>query len=85
MEGVMYTHCKNIGITLFTVSHRKSLWRYHEYPKKKEKEKGKWRGEERGRGEKETHLITRRYVLQFDGHGAYDFKSIDPEVTTFGS
>ena len=28
----MYTHCKSIGITLFTVSHRKTLWRYHEYP-----------------------------------------------------
>jgi ATP-binding cassette subfamily D (ALD) protein 3 len=49
VEGIMYTHCKNIGITLFTVSHRKSLWRYHEY------------------------------VLQFDGHGAYDFKPIDQE------
>jgi ATP-binding cassette subfamily D (ALD) protein 3 len=55
VEGVMYTHCKNIGITLFTVSHRKSLWRYHEY------------------------------VLQFDGHGSYEFKSIDPEAPTFGS
>ena len=31
VEGIMYTHCKEIGITLFTVSHRKSLWKYHEY------------------------------------------------------
>eukprot|EP01088_Endostelium_zonatum_P010665 TRINITY_DN241_c0_g2_i1.p1 TRINITY_DN241_c0_g2~~TRINITY_DN241_c0_g2_i1.p1 ORF type:complete len:688 (+),score=142.14 TRINITY_DN241_c0_g2_i1:94-2157(+) len=31
VEGFMYEHCKEIGITLFTVSHRKSLWRYHEY------------------------------------------------------
>src|SRR3990167_297181 len=30
VEGFMYTHCKEIGITLFTVSHRKSLWKYHE-------------------------------------------------------
>jgi len=30
VEGIMYTHCKEIGITLFTVSHRKSLWKYHE-------------------------------------------------------
>jgi ATP-binding cassette subfamily D (ALD) protein 3 len=30
VEGMMYTHCKEIGITLFTVSHRKSLWKYHE-------------------------------------------------------
>jgi len=26
VEGMMYTHCKELGITLFTVSHRKSLW-----------------------------------------------------------
>ncbi len=40
VEGFMYdyckevpfTHCVNInGTTLFTVSHRKSLWKYHEY------------------------------------------------------
>lgn len=31
VEGFMYTHCSEIGITLFTVSHRKSLWKYHEY------------------------------------------------------
>jgi ATP-binding cassette subfamily D (ALD) protein 3 len=31
VEGFMYTHCRNLGITLFTVSHRQSLWKYHEY------------------------------------------------------
>lgn len=31
VEGFMYDHCREIGITLFTVSHRKSLWKYHEY------------------------------------------------------
>jgi len=31
VEGFMYTHCREIGITLFTVSHRKTLWKYHEY------------------------------------------------------
>ena len=31
VESCMYTHCKDMGITLFTVSHRKSLWKYHEY------------------------------------------------------
>lgn len=30
VEGLIYTHCKDIGITLFTVSHRKTLWKYHE-------------------------------------------------------
>ena len=25
----MYKHAKELGITLMTVSHRRSLWRYH--------------------------------------------------------
>jgi ATP-binding cassette subfamily D (ALD) protein 3 len=31
VEGFMYQHCRQVGITLFTVSHRKSLWKHHEY------------------------------------------------------
>lgn len=31
VEGYMYEYCKTVGITLFTVSHRKSLWKYHDY------------------------------------------------------
>mmetsp|Transcript_18610 Transcript_18610/g.71801 ORF Transcript_18610/g.71801 Transcript_18610/m.71801 type:complete len:656 (-) Transcript_18610:60-2027(-) len=31
VEGFMYAHCRELGITLFTVSHRKSLWKYHEF------------------------------------------------------
>ncbi|CAF3487859.1 unnamed protein product [Rotaria sp. Silwood1] len=31
VEGFMYEYCRTAGITLFTVSHRKSLWKYHEY------------------------------------------------------
>lgn len=31
VEGSMYQYCKEVEITLFTVSHRKSLWVYHEY------------------------------------------------------
>jgi len=31
VEGDMYTYAKKANITLFTVSHRKSLWKYHEY------------------------------------------------------
>ncbi|XP_063704708.1 ATP-binding cassette sub-family D member 3 [Culicoides brevitarsis] len=31
VEGEMYQYCRKVGITLFTVSHRKSLWTYHEY------------------------------------------------------
>lgn len=31
VEGSMYEYCRTVGITLFTVSHRKSLWTHHEY------------------------------------------------------
>ncbi|XP_067846058.1 ATP-binding cassette sub-family D member 3a isoform X1 [Heptranchias perlo] len=31
VEGFIYSHCRKVGITLFTVSHRKSLWTHHEY------------------------------------------------------
>eukprot|EP01119_Soliformovum_irregulare_P005398 TRINITY_DN17164_c0_g1_i1.p1 TRINITY_DN17164_c0_g1~~TRINITY_DN17164_c0_g1_i1.p1 ORF type:complete len:680 (-),score=227.65 TRINITY_DN17164_c0_g1_i1:69-2108(-) len=31
VEGSMYAHAKTAGITLFTVSHRSSLWKFHEY------------------------------------------------------
>jgi len=31
VEGMMYTYAKEVGITLFTVSHRQSLWKYHEW------------------------------------------------------
>ena len=30
VEGAMYQYCKETGISLFTVSHRKSLWTHHE-------------------------------------------------------
>ncbi|KJH44513.1 ABC transporter, ATP-binding protein [Dictyocaulus viviparus] len=31
VEGAMYKICREMGITLFTVSHRKSLWIHHDY------------------------------------------------------
>eukprot|EP01112_Ceratiomyxa_fruticulosa_P016659 TRINITY_DN5070_c0_g1_i1.p1 TRINITY_DN5070_c0_g1~~TRINITY_DN5070_c0_g1_i1.p1 ORF type:complete len:656 (+),score=61.24 TRINITY_DN5070_c0_g1_i1:1521-3488(+) len=31
VEGNIYKICKEMEITLFTVSHRRSLWKYHEY------------------------------------------------------
>ena len=30
VESGMYQYCSQVGITLFTVSHRKSLWKHHE-------------------------------------------------------
>ena len=31
VERIIYTHAKALGITLMTVSHRNSLWKYHNY------------------------------------------------------
>ena len=31
VEGALYERCHERGITLFSVSHRKSLWKHHEY------------------------------------------------------
>ncbi|GAA6099580.1 ATP-binding cassette sub-family D member 3a isoform X2 [Tachysurus ichikawai] len=31
VEDYIYSHCRKVGITLFTVSHRKSLWKHHAY------------------------------------------------------
>ena len=31
VEGQLYEKCRTLGITLFSVSHRRSLWRHHEY------------------------------------------------------
>ncbi|KAJ2676918.1 ATP-binding cassette long-chain fatty acid transporter pxa2 [Coemansia sp. RSA 1085] len=31
VEKIMYTHATELGITLLTVSHRQSLWKYHNY------------------------------------------------------
>lgn len=31
LESFLYTRCRELGITLFTVAHRKTVWQYHEY------------------------------------------------------
>lgn len=31
MEAIMYNKARELGITLFTVSHRPSLFKFHEY------------------------------------------------------
>ena len=31
VEGIMYTKAKEVGISLITVSHRPSLWKYHDF------------------------------------------------------
>ena len=31
VEGHLYSYMKNTGITLITVSHRETLWKYHDH------------------------------------------------------
>lgn len=31
MEGHLYAYMKQIGITLITVSHRQTVWKFHDY------------------------------------------------------
>jgi ABC-type uncharacterized transport system fused permease/ATPase subunit len=31
IEGKMYSYAKSLGITLITVSHRKTLWKFHDF------------------------------------------------------
>ena len=31
VEDRMYERCKDLGITLFTVSHRNTLWKHHDW------------------------------------------------------
>ena len=31
VEGHLYSYMKQMGITLITVSHRETLWKYHDY------------------------------------------------------
>jgi len=45
IEALLYSHCKHLGITLFTVSHRLSLFKYHEYILRFDG-KGEWKFEQ---------------------------------------
>lgn len=31
IEDLLYTYCNELGITLFTISHRPSLFKHHDY------------------------------------------------------
>ncbi len=42
VEGLMYAKAKELGITLITISHRPSLFKYHEVLLKLTGENGAW-------------------------------------------
>jgi len=43
VEDIIYETCRELGITLFTVSHRKTLRRHHDYELRFEGRNGQWR------------------------------------------
>lgn len=91
VEDSMYTYCRQENITLFTVSHRRSLWKHHEV-----------RSTLSPVSIETTyncediiaydlllyHFVTVcyfQYYLQMDGQGGYEFKPIEPGTIEFGS
>jgi len=40
VEGYLYTHAREQGITLITISHRQTLWQYHEWMLRFEDDEG---------------------------------------------
>ncbi|KAI7903074.1 ABC transporter transmembrane region 2-domain-containing protein [Cokeromyces recurvatus] len=45
VEGLMYSHAKDIGITLLTISHRPALFKYHRFLLRLTGNNGKWEWE----------------------------------------
>lgn len=82
VEGSMYDYCREAGITLFTVSHRRSLWKHHEVCVQLYSP------------DYFIFTICKRfnlifccfqYYLQMDGRGSFEFKEIDADTEEFGS
>jgi len=61
VEGRMYTHAKELGITLITISHRPSLFKYHTHLLRLTGEKGSW---ELGKIGTEEEQMTREKEVQ---------------------
>lgn len=70
VEASMYGYCKEVGITLFTVSHRKSLWVHHEVCYI---------------SHNLSQSFPPQYYLHMDGRGSYEFKKIDENTQEWGS
>ena len=60
VEGSMYAHAKDVGITLITISHRPSLFKYHKHLLRLAGGEGEW--ELSVIGTEEEHLSFQREV-----------------------
>ncbi|CAN0445601.1 unnamed protein product, partial [Hapterophycus canaliculatus] len=64
VEGAIYSRAARSGITLFTVSHRKSLWKHHSV------------NSSLRHPPPPPNVILQflQFLLRFDGLGGYEFK-----------
>ncbi|CAO3662075.1 unnamed protein product [Umbelopsis ramanniana] len=64
VEGLMYSHAKDTGITLITISHRPALFKYHRHLLRLNGEKGTWETETIGTKEQQLSLDKEIQALQ---------------------
>lgn len=77
IEKVMYEHATSLGITLLTVSHRPSLWKYHKWAFSLPFSQFFFFFSLLTVGRYFCMVI--RYILQYDGEGGYCFTELDAE------
>ncbi|KAI9478448.1 MAG: ABC transporter transmembrane region 2-domain-containing protein [Benjaminiella poitrasii] len=64
VEGLMYSHAKDIGITLLTISHRPALFKYHRFLLRLTGNNGKWEWETIGTREQMQSVEKELFSLQ---------------------
>ncbi|CDS14482.1 hypothetical protein LRAMOSA06651 [Lichtheimia ramosa] len=56
VEGLMYAHAKDMGITLLTISHRPALFKYHQFLLRLTGDHGQWEMEQIGTQQQQQSL-----------------------------
>ncbi|KAI8061623.1 ABC transporter transmembrane region 2-domain-containing protein [Gongronella butleri] len=64
VEGLMYSHAKDMGITLMTISHRPALFKYHQYLLRLTGENGQWEWETIGTVQQQQSVAKEMQSLQ---------------------
>ncbi|KAI8150103.1 ABC transporter transmembrane region 2-domain-containing protein [Fennellomyces sp. T-0311] len=64
VEGLMYAHAKDMGITLMTISHRPALFKYHQYLLRLTGNHGQWELEQIGTKQQQQSLEKEMQTLE---------------------
>ncbi|KAI8336782.1 ABC transporter transmembrane region 2-domain-containing protein [Chlamydoabsidia padenii] len=64
VEGLMYSHAKDMGITLLTISHRPALFKYHRYLLRLTGNQGKWEYETIGTVKQQQSVAKEMQTLE---------------------